>query len=127
MSVFSLDGISYNVHVTSLTRKFAVLDTDAAGRTLDGRMYRDVIGTFYHYTMTLEPKNGDTAAMDAFWDAISQPAQSHVCTFPYNQRTLTQRMYVTAGQQDMLRITADAAHWGSITVEFVAMEPRVTP
>ncbi len=125
MEVFLLDGVGYRVHVTKLTRKFAVLDSSHAGRTLDGRMYRDPIGTFYNYEMTLCPQNDDE--MDRLWEALSQPVKSHLCTFPYNQHTLTQRMYVTAGAQDLQRITDRGNHWGEITVEFVAMEPKVTP
>lgn len=127
MNVFMMDGIAYNVHVTKLSREFSVLDSDNSGRTLDGQLYREPIGTYYNYTMTVAPKDGDLAAMDAFWDAISQPVQSHVCTFPYNQQTLTQKMYVTGGGQDMLLLQGQAAHWGEITVSFTATGPGVTP
>jgi len=125
MALFTIDGEGYNVHVTRLTRKFSVLDTENTGRTLDGQMYRDPIGTFYNYSMTVSPNSGDPGAMDAFWEAISQPAGSHVCVFPYGQKWLTQRMYVTGGEQDMLLMQPKANHWGEITVDFVAMEPKV--
>ena len=52
-SVFLLDGKVYNVEVEkdSLERSFAVTDTEQSGRTLDYAMDRDIIGTFYNYTM----------------------------------------------------------------------------
>lgn len=125
--IFTLDGKSYNVHVTALTRKFSVLDTQQSGRTMDGRMYRDVIGTYYNYTMTVEAVPGDSAALDALWQAVSQPAASHVCTFPYGQTKLTQRMYVTAGEQPLERMHSGGSLWGALTLEFIAMEPEVTP
>ncbi len=127
IDVFTMDGISYNVRVTKLTRKFSVLDSDKSGRTQNGEMYRDPIGTFYNYSMTVQPKNGDVAAMDAFWEAISQPVTSHVCTFPYGQKTLTQRMYITSGEQDVLRLAEHITHWGEVTMNFIAMSPKVTP
>lgn len=126
IQVFQMDGIPYNVSVTALTRKFSVLDTDKSGRTQDGAMYRDVIGTFYNYTMTIRERNGDAASLDAFWDAISSPQSSHVCVFPYGQKTLTQRMYVTSGEQDLKLMQKDRNHWGEITVNFIAMGPEVT-
>lgn len=126
-NVFLMDGTAYNVHVTDLVRKFSVLDTDKSGRTMDGEMYRDPIGTFYNYTMTVSPRDGDTEAMDAFWEAVSQPKKYHNCTFPYNQATLTQKMYVTSGEQGVRRITEGRTHWGEITVNFIAMSPKVTP
>ena len=92
MSVFKMDGISYNVDVMNLQRKFSVMDTDKSGRTQDGRMYRDILGTFYNYTMTIREKNGDFGALEDFWAAISRPDVSHDCEFPYGQVTLRQQM-----------------------------------
>lgn len=126
MRVFTMDGIAYNVRVTSLKRKFSVLDSDQTGRTMDGEMYRDPIGTFFNYTMTVAPKSDDMAAMDAFWEAISRPSVSHICVFPYGQKTLTQRMYVTSGEQDLGLLSEKGAVWGEVTVNFIAMSPKVT-
>ena len=124
--VFKLDGEPYNVNVTKLTRKFSVLDSDKTGRTQNGAMYRDPIGTFYNYTITVDSKDGDVAALDAFWEAISKPDKSHECVFPYGQDTLTQKMYVTSGEQN-LDLISDKNHWGEISVNFIAMKPKVVP
>lgn len=126
IQVFRMDGISYNVSVTALNRKFSVMDTDKSGRTQDGRMYRDIIGTFYNYTMTVCEKDGDYKSLEDFWNAISDPSQaSHVCTFPYGQKTLTQEMYVTSGDQALDRMDANKNYWGEISVNFIAMGPEV--
>lgn len=127
MSAFLMDGVSYNVLVSKLTRKFSVLDTEQTGRTQDGHMYRDIIGTYYNYTMVVEPVPGDQAAMDSFWDAVSQPVESHLCQFPYNQDTLTQRMYVTSGEQNIIDKTASGTRWGELTLNYIAMSPEVVP
>ena len=123
--VFKMDGVAYNVSVTALTRKFSVMDTDKSGRTQDGAMYRDIIGTFYNYTMTIRERGGDAAALDAFWEAISSPTKSHVCEFPYGQETLTQQMYVTSGEQSLRLMQPEKNHWGEISVNFIAMKPEV--
>lgn len=127
MNVFLMDGVAYNVSVTSLTRKFSVMDTDKSGRTQNGTMYRDIVGTFYNYTMTVGERGGDAASLEAFWAAISNPnAKSHVCQFPYGQDTLVQEMYVTSGGQDLkLMQPGGKNHWGEITVNFIAMSPEV--
>ena len=126
-SPFLLDGVAYNVHVSKLTRKFSVQDSNKTGRTQSGDMYRDVIGTFYNFSMTVEQRGDDVAAMDAFWEAISQPVDSHVCVFPYGQTTLTQRMYITSGEQDISCLTSDRTDWGELNVSFIAMSPKVVP
>ena len=64
--VFMVDGIAYNVDVLSLIRKFSVMDTDKSGRTQDGQMYRDVVGTFYNYTITVGVRGNDVQALEAF-------------------------------------------------------------
>lgn len=122
---FVMDGVAYNVIVKELTRKFSVLDTNKTGRTQDGSMYRDPIGTFYNYALVIDGKLSDRDAYDALWDALSQPVKSHVCVFPYNQTTLSQRMYVTSGEQKINLLHECGADWGQITVNFIAMEPRV--
>ena len=125
--VFTMDGIAYNVSVIALTRKFAVTDSEKSGRLQGGEMYRDIIGTFYNYTMTVAQRGSDRASLDAFWAAISDPKKdSHVCVFPYGQNTLTQRMYVTSGEQDLKRMDETGNHWGSLKVNFLAMAPGVT-
>lgn len=126
-SVFMMDGIAYDVNVLSLQRKFSVMDTEHSGRTQNGEMYRDVIGTFYNYSITIGERFGDKAALEAFWKAISSPTVSHICQFPYGQTTLTQKMYVTGGEQALLRTGGGKNHWGEITVNFIAMAPEVTP
>lgn len=127
MCVFTMDGIAYQVDVTNLVCKFSVLDTEQTGRTQDGKLYREPIGTFYNYSMTVAPKSNHRADFDAFWEAISQPVASHVCTFPYGQQTLSQRMYVTSGEKALRLLTPEFADWGEVTVNFIATEPQVMP
>lgn len=128
LHVFLMDGVPYNVSVTELTRKFSVMDTDKSGRTQDGGMYRDIIGTFYNYTMKIQERGGDAAALEDFWRAISDPGKvSHLCVFPYGQTTITQEMYVTSGEQSLRRMEEGRNHWGEFSVNFIAMKPKVVP
>ena len=124
---FLMDGIAYNIRVSKMTRKFSVQDTDRTGRTQDGEMYRDIVGTFYNYTMVVEQKDADTESFDQFWEAISQPVESHVCVFPYNQSIMTQRMYITSGEQELVSRTPSRTKWGEISISYIAMSPKVVP
>lgn len=124
---FLMDGIAYNIRVSKMTRKFSVQDTDRTGRTQDGEMYRDIVGTFYNYSMVVEQKDADTESFDQFWEAISQPVESHVCVFPYNQSIMTQRMYITSGEQELISRTPSRTKWGEISISYIAMSPKVVP
>jgi hypothetical protein len=125
--IFLLDGKAYNVRVLSLTRKFAITETGISGRTQDGQMYRDLFGTYYNYSMTVAQRGEDAASLDAFWQAVSDPKISHLCVFPYGQKTLTQRMYVKAGKQALDRRQAGKNHWAQLELAFIAMAPVVRP
>lgn len=126
--VFLLDGKAYNVEIEdgSLERSFAVTDTEQSGRTADYAMHRDIIGTFYNYSMKIYPVIEDLASYDAFYDAISDPNyESHEMTFPYGQETLTFRAYVSQGK-DKLKIRGERKLWGldGLSLNFTAMEPQ---
>ncbi len=122
---FVMDGVEYDVSVMELTRKFSVLDSPNSTRTQDGGMYRDPIGTYYNYTLSVQRRGSDHTAFDRLWEALSAPVVSHVCTFPYNQHVLTQRMYVTSGEQKISQIYEDCTAWDRMTINFIAMEPKV--
>ena len=57
-TIFTVDGVEYDVNVMKLSRKAKVTDTDNSGRTLDGVMHRDIIGTYYNYTLEVQAKDG---------------------------------------------------------------------
>lgn len=125
--IFWMDGKAYNVRVLSLTRKFAITETAISGRTQDGQMYRDLFGTYYNYSMTVAQRGEDAASLEAFWQAVSDPKVSHLCTFPYGQKILTQRMYVKAGQQALTQRQNGKNHWEQLEIAFIAMAPEVRP
>jgi len=125
--IFWMDGKAYNVRVLSLTREFAITETGISGRTQDGQMYRDLFGTYYNYSMTVAQRGEDAASLEAFWQAVSDPKDSHLCVFPYGQKILTQRMYVKAGQQALERRQNGKNHWAQLEIAFIAMAPEVRP
>ena len=124
---FLIDGKSYHVQVMALSRSFEVKDAVSPSVTQNGNIYRNPIGTYYNYSLTVREKDGDREAFDAFWEAISSPVESHVCVFPYNQGTITQRMYVTAGSQEIRKLYANGAEWKDITIQYIAQAPKVMP
>ena len=123
MSIFTLDGVEYNVFVEKLTRSFNVLDGNNSGRTTDGNMHRDIVGTYYNYKLDLSMNNVNTKEYARFYEAISSPIPSHTLTFPYNDETLTFKAYVTKGD-DNLRVINGVNVWSGLSIQFVAMEPQ---
>ena len=124
----TLDGVTYEtLHVTALKRNFSILDGENAGRLQFGNMDRDVIGTFYNYSVEVDPDAASREDYDAFYEAISAPVDSHTLVVPFAQTTLEFEAYVTQGSDDLLFMMDAANRWGNLSFNFIAMAPqRVT-
>jgi len=126
-AIFTLDGKEYtNIHVTELKRSFSVLDGKNTGRVMTGDMTRDIIGTFYNYTMGLDQYMTDPEEYDELYEILSAPAASHDLAVPYGQSVLSFKAYVTGGE-DSLYAAGDINEWSGLSVNFVAMSPQRRP
>jgi len=126
--VFTVDGVEYSrIHVLSLKRSFAVLDGENAGRTMDGAMQRDIIGTYYNYALEIDPAESDPEQYDTFFEVLSAPEDSHTVVFPYGRSTLSFRAYVANGEDELLDIFNGRNRWDNLTINFIAMEPQRRP
>lgn len=123
MSVFRVDDKAYNVDVTSLKRSAAVMDGEKAGRTLDARMHRDIIGTFYNYSITLNTRGMDAADYDDLYELLTAPVNCHVLQVPYGQSTIEFEAYI-ANADDALKRIGTINVWADLTLNFIAMEPQ---
>lgn len=124
-----IDGRNYNLTIPEggIVRKFEIVDTDKAGRLITGQMQRDIIGTYYNYTIEFRTKNTTRAKYDEFYETITAPVDSHDITVPYGQDVLTFKAYVTNGQDTLVRIDKDGNRWEGISVNFIAMSPKRRP
>lgn len=126
--VFSVDGVEYpNVNVISLERTFAVMDGDNAGRTMDGAMQRDIIGTYYNYNMELTSDYSDLAEYDKLYEVLSAPVDSHTIVVPYGQGTLVFTAYVANGNDNLIHKRPNFNKWDNLSINFVAMKPQRRP
>ena len=125
----SIDGTVYSgIRVLSVKRSFSVTDGDNAGRlAVSGKMVRDIIGTFYNYQFTVDPKLASPAVYDAFYQVISAPEDSHTIVVPYGQGTMTFEAYITTGDDDLILIDEDANRWKNLSFSVIAMAPQRLP
>jgi hypothetical protein len=128
--VFTIDGMDYRVQVMELKRGFKVTDSEHSGRTQDYSMHRDVIGTFYNYSLKVEPDPSYRSDYDRFYDVVSAPVNDHQLVFPYNGETLEFKAYVTSGDDEFtarLENGMQINRWSGLTLNFIAMEPQRRP
>ena len=126
--IFSIDGKYFNVFIPQdgIERNFAIVDTDDAGRVLTGTMERDIIGTFYNYTIKMDTNLLSFAEYDELYEILSAPVDSHIIIVPYAQDTLRFEAYVTQGKDVLNRMSKKGNHWKQLSVNFIAMEPERT-
>lgn len=126
--IFKVDGVSYNVIVPEggLKRQGRVLDGESAGRMLSGRMIRDIVGTYYNYSMQIDTRNLDVAQYDALYQVLSAPVDYHTVILPYGQSTLTFQAYVSNLDDELVLMQDGRNLWGNFSFTFIAMQPERT-
>ena len=127
MGIFSIDGKDYNVTVPAggIQRSFSVLDTDKSGRSQSGDMIRDIIGTYYNYSIEINTKMLNYDEYDQLYDIISSPTEYHILTVPYGQTTLTFKAYVTSGSDSFdVKGKDGKIRWKGLKLNFIAMSPQ---
>lgn len=131
-NVFGIDGRYFDVRIPEegIKRSFSVADGDKAGRVITGLMVRDIIGTFYNYTISLDTSRLNPKEYDELYEIISAPEDYHDVTLPYGQTSKTFRMYITGGE-DTLVTTGQASDgvsvWKGMSISVIMMEPLRKP
>ena len=61
-----MDGTTYNLRVQyeTIGRSFRLEDGENAGKMISGLYERDLVGTYYDYSMSVEPEPGSKADYD---------------------------------------------------------------
>lgn len=122
-----VDNVKYDhLHVLNLQRNFEILDGENAGRVKTGKMVRDIIGTYYNYTLAIEADNTpeSIAQYDAFYEVISNTNDGHYIRVPYGQSTLNFYAYITSGTDTLVRADEEVSKWDGLEVKFIAISPQ---
>lgn len=129
MSCFKVDGIEFTKAVVDKPkRSFQILDGENAGRQiLTAKMERDVLGTFYNYSMNIDSRFMTREEYDVLYDLLSSPVDSHRIEVPYGQTTWVYEGYVTNGTDELVGIRGDVNLWANLSINFIAMEPQRRP
>lgn len=125
---FTLDGVVYDVFVVDLTRTAKIADGRNKATALSGRKRRDVMGTYYSYTMTIVQNRSDPVQYDKLYEIITAPQnEPHTVVFPYGQKTLEFTAYIDTTKDKMTAQTAQETLWGSLAVTFEPEKPQRRP
>ena len=117
----------YHIHFVSIKRTFEILDGENAGRLMSGEMERDIIGTYYNYSVEVDASEASAWEYDYLFDVLSRPMDAHMITLPFGQETLTFRAYVTQGSDELVYMANGNNRWGGLSFNFIAMSPQRRP
>lgn len=123
-----VDGIEFAKAVVSLKRNFQVLDGENAGRTIvNGNMERDVIGTFYTYSATIDSSFMTLEEYDQLYETISSPDDFHTLEVPYGQGAYIYQAYITNGSDELQLVKGEKRYWNKLSFNFIAKSPKRRP
>jgi len=126
--MFIIDGTAYDVDIVimpSFAESFEILSGKNSGRTQDGGMYIEQIGTYYNQSFTLKCRVSSRVELyDELYYTLSSPNNEHTVTMPHNQSWITFQAYISSGQRALERVENGVNYWGPIDVKFTAMDPQ---
>ena len=125
--MINVDGINYNVEwvADTLKNNVEIMNGSGSGRLQGtGKMYLEYLGTYYNYSGDIvKTTKCSKAEWNAFFRALSNPKNDHIITFPFDDGTIKQEVYISKLSR-ALKLIKGTNQWGNvITVSFVAVEP----
>lgn len=119
-----IDGTEYKIPLLSpMDRKGDILDL-TANRTEDGVLHREVIGTYYNYTLKFI-YNGDDAEYEKLWVKLTEPVASHMVQLPYHPDNKAFEGYFGSCKDNVTLITADGIKAKGLSCNLVASSPSI--
>ena len=118
-----IDGVEYQVPIqTPIDRKGDILDL-TANRTEDGVLHREVIGTFYNYTLNFITPS-DQALYESLWWKLTEPVASHQIQLPYQSEAF--EGYFGSCKDNVTLIMSDGTKAKGLSCNLIATRPSRT-
>lgn len=118
---FVIDGYSYEVPIIEMQRKGDILDLTARRRE-DGVLERDVIGTYYNFTLKIGRIRDDTVRKN-LWEKLTEPVASHQIQLPGQDSTF--EGYFGSVKDDVILITDDGIITDGLSFNIVCTNPSI--
>lgn len=121
---FTIDGQEFNVIVTELRRLGKVKDSKLSGDVKSGAHFRDIVGTYYDYEMSIGSNALSETEYDALYEVLTAPVESHEVTLPFGMSNLSFRAYIEDADDRHIADNGKERLWGELSVKFYAQKPQ---
>ena len=120
-----IDSVTYDIPVLSIQRKAEFLDKYAK-RTEDGVLHRELIGVYFNYTLAFGQTTNVTQYAN-LWNKLTEATEYHTVTVPDESGDYTFIAYFANVSDELRKIKGALNFWKSLTVNFIAQSPAITP
>lgn len=121
--MINIDGINYDVGITSLSFAFEVIESSQSGETQAGTVIHDVRGTRYAYSLTVLSKGGKYDEYNNFLNDIETPKpEGRVVKMPHLDTEIQFTAFVKSGMTPLVKRINGVNKWGTTTIVFESME-----
>ena len=118
---FIIDGTTYDVPIIELQRKGDILDLTARRRD-DGVLERDVIGTYYNFSVKVGFIRDNQVRKD-LWDKLTEPVASHEISIPGQDESF--EGYFGSVKDDVIIITDEGVLTHGLSFNVVCTNPSI--
>ena len=119
---FSIDGTTYAVPIIEMQRKGDILDLTARRRE-DGVLERDVIGTYYNFSIKIGFIRDNTVRKN-LWEKLTEPVASHNIQLPGQDEAF--EGYFGSVKDDVIVITDNGILTKGLSFNVVCTNPSIT-
>lgn len=118
--MFTIDGVEYRVKCVA-TRGAEVRESDISGLLLNGQIFRDVLGTYFTYSIELEMPLKNKGRYAALIEQLTEPVDGHLFVLPYNTETLELTGKATDIEDVWKQLPSGYTYWDGLRF---AIEPN---
>lgn len=116
-----IDGTVYPVRILELQRSADILDKYAE-RSEDGVLHREVIGTYYNYTLKIGVRRTERTLYNNLFDVLSAPVASHKIVLPHDRVEFD--AYFSSIKDNIKLVDDDGYDADGLSCKLTAMKPR---
>lgn len=98
--LLTIDGHQFDVMLIKINRTADILDKYAY-RTIDGDLKREIIGTYYNYSLEFA-YNDDPEKYDSLWERLTAPEAFHNITIVNTKNVITFTGYIASVKDEII-------------------------
>ena len=123
-----IDGQYFDVMIIKLSRTASILDKKA-NRTLDGDIYREIIGTYINYNIEFA-YNDDPNKYIKLWNILIQPKEWHLIRLPDTVDSTEFKGYIASVKDNIIYANPNNIYerkFVGLSCDIIAKTPNLRP